>query len=889
MVESKDTNIPREIHTIGVSALIVLFFSLTAAQSPTVNDQNTSVLPDSIQPDTASMKDAIIDTTGIDTSKSSDIDTIITYSAQSVKFTFEPNLTVLTGDAKIRYRTMALDADKIDVLWDDYLLLAEGRLDTIKRDTTGFEQDSVVWKGLPNMKDGTQEIVGREMLYDIRTKRGRVIEGSTEYQDGRYHGSRIKKVDEDVYNIRSGFYTTCDAPSPHYGFWSRDMKLIIKDKVVARPVVLYFGPVPVAIIPFGVFPSRGGRHSGIIVPTYGESASQGRYFTNLGYYWAPSDYFGARGSLDYYERYGILFRADSRYALRYVLNGGVSGSFVNQQRGGRVERRWDMKLNHRHTLSPTANLNVNAYFVSDGSFLQDMSLNQAERLKRQIRSDATLSKRWTGTPYSGTINLNYQEDLETGGSAASIPRISFSRNSSAIIPQPKSASSDDARWWNKVFYSYRFSGENRNKVNVYRTTRWETVDDSTVQVVEETKEQRARSGIQHNISLTSQAVSISYFGVTPRFSYTENWYDEWLEYKFGSDGIVDTVKHNEFIARRTFSGSIGLNTKLYGLFKPKIFGIEALRHTLSPGLSITYRPDFAEPKWKYYDVFVDSTGRKRYYDRFAGNIYGGTPRTEQMLLSIGLNNLFEYKQLKNDKEIKGELFTLGMNTSYNFAADSLRFSDLASSLRLKPFGAAAGRRIIPVKFSGVTLLLSGRHSFYDAIEDQETERFIAINKMPDGLVRLLNFELRTSFKFEAGELQVQRDSVKTTQVEEDRFAQQDWSPSRVPWTAGFNFSYSQRRENPKNIRKDIWGSVNLEIQATKNWNVSYSTRFDMRRKKVVSANISLYRDLHCWEARFVWNPVGIGRGFYLKINVKSAQLQDIKVERREGGGGFLGF
>jgi len=35
--------------------------------------------------------------------------------------------------------------------------------------------------------------------------------------------------------------------------------------------------------------------------------------------------------------------------------------------------------------------------------------------------------------------------------------------------------------------------------------------------------------------------------------------------------------------------------------------------------------------------------------------------------------------------------------------------------------------------------------------------------------------------------------------------------------------------------------------------------------------------------------MGIGQGYFLRINIKSQQLQDIKVERRRDQGSFMGF
>jgi hypothetical protein len=54
-------------------------------------------------------------------------------------------------------------------------------------------------------------------------------------------------------------------------------------------------------------------------------------------------------------------------------------------------------------------------------------------------------------------------------------------------------------------------------------------------------------------------------------------------------------------------------------------------------------------------------------------------------------------------------------------------------------------------------------------------------------------------------------------------------------------------------------------------------------------NITIHRDLHCWEGSFNWTPVGAGKGFYLRIGIKSAQLKDVKVERQKGRGSILGF
>lgn len=872
---------------------VILFFCLFSTIVQAQETPDTSVIPDAL----STAADSILtpfDSLAVlpDTTRDEvPLDSIVTYSAKRVQITFDPRRTILTGDAKVNYKSMELTAGTIEIDWDRNRLYAETIADTVKRfhpqspisdsttvdssfqDTSSVVLDSIRFIGKPKMADGDQVIVGNQMTYDIKSRRGKVIEGRTDYEDGFYTGSTIKRIDASTYNIHSGYYTTCNADEPHYGFWSRDMKLVVKDKVIARPVVLQFEKVPVAILPFGVFPARGGRHSGILVPTYGESSAQGRYFTGLGYFYAPNDYWDARGSLDYYERYGILFRGDLEYALRYVHRGGVSGSYVNQNREGQALRRWDLKVDHSHTLSPSANLNVNAYFVSDKSYLRDISQNTNERLKQTIRSDATLNKLWRGTPYSATLNLHHEEDLTTGNIDQSIPRITFSRSQTPLIATPEGMKPEDARWWRQIYWRYNGSGLNSS------TTRVTTALDGS-----ESKVSRDRSGLQHTFGVTASAKPFGVFAFTPGINYTEGWFDEWIDYIQREDKSVDSLKQNGFRARRTFSASAGLSTKLYGLFRPKILGLEAIRHTLSPSLNMSYTPDFGSSKWDYYESFTSSSGVEYFYDRFAGNVFGRTPRQEQMSLSISVDNLFEYKRRIGDQEQKGELFGMGLSTSHNFKADSLKWGDLNATLRIKPLADATGGAV-----SGLGLDVSSRFSFYDQ-EKLDGGSWVTVNRTADAGLRPLGFDMTTSLKFQGGQAKsgtkTNADSLKNQPDKEDRFAASVWKPSPLPWSAGIGLRYGETRSNPDSRTRNAWASVNMEIQATKFWKISSDMRIDLINKNIASTGISLYRDLHCWEGRFTWSPVGISSGYYLNIAIKSPHLKDVKVEKREGGGGF---
>ncbi len=46
--------------------------------------------------------------------------------------------------------------------------------------------------------------------------------------------------------------------------------------------------------------------------------------------------------------------------------------------------------------------------------------------------------------------------------------------------------------------------------------------------------------------------------------------------------------------------------------------------------------------------------------------------------------------------------------------------------------------------------------------------------------------------------------------------------------------------------------------------------------------ITIYRDLECWEMNFSWNPIGTYTGFRFEIRMKAPELRDVKVTRRSG-------
>ncbi|MCU0644891.1 MAG: hypothetical protein MUC94_11595, partial [bacterium] len=365
---------------------------------------------------------------------------------------------------------------------------------------------------------------------------------------------------------------------------------------------------------------------------------------------------------------------------------------------------------------------------------------------------------------------------------------------------------------------------------------------------------------------------------------------------------TDTVQG--FAARRIFSYNLSSSTKIYGMFTPNIGKIQAIRHIISPSLSFSYQPDFSDPKWGYVDTFYDSTGKEIVAQRLLDGVSSSARRS----ISFSIGNLFQMKTLDGEKEKKFDLFNLNFNSGYNFEAEIFKLSNLSSSFQSSPT-------------RNLNINMSADHSFYKF--DFETGR--AVNQLllmdknswkTGSILRLNRFNIGASLSLQGSKKGEQADKKSETgqqvlideatgePVSEQEFYDRLYEPGGnrfevndrfsgldIPWRMSLSFSFSLTKYDPRNPTKNYYLDIGgMEVQLTKNWKVNYTAHYDIELKRIVNQSFTIYRDLHCWEARLIWRPSGIGgNSYYLRINVKSPQLRDLKYEKRGGRSSVLGY
>lgn len=813
------------------------------------------------------------------TASKEEIDSVVTYSAtDSVVYSIDSRQMTLYKKGEMSYKDFKLNAGQVNIDWDTSFLTALGRKDSA---------DKIVEQ--PVFNDGGETYKTSHVTYDFKTQKGRVNVANTEIDKSYYHGELIKKFGKDVLFIDNGRFTTCDKEDPDYYFQSSKMKLVIDGRIVAEPIIFYLDGVPVFALPFGVFPSKAGRRSGIITPAFGESANAGRYLSHFGYFWAINDYSDLTTTADWYTRGGYALRGGLRYNVRYYLNGSIYGAYSyryngqpgdiptnNEPQGYTLQKNWNLQFTHDQTIDPTTRLVANVN-MSSGNYFQQTSMDYAQILQQNLVSDASLFKSWEQSGNSLSLNIHRDQNLQNGSISATLPSVSFSHSMSYPFKSSEHSGdlSDQLSWYEMIGYSYSGQFESQTQKS------WNATDSDYVR--------SSLYGAQHSISI-SASPKAGFFTISPFVSITDMMYgsraivSKDLQSSNGMDSLV-YVKQPGFNNIGLFSTGVSASTRLFGIMQPNIWGITAFRHTLQPSITFTYQPDFSKPSWNYYGHYATIKGIDEKYSYYSQGIYGGAPSGTVAAASFALSNNFEMKTLSSDTsqaENKIQLLNLDLNTAYNFAADSMNLSPLSVSYRTN----------IAQKFDvgGNATFEFYKYDTASAVRARINKFLWSEGKPPD--MTDFSLSISTSFhgeKNKTGSSQrpqsldslTQQDSLRSLQ-QYNGFYQQVESPDlSIPWNLSLGVVYSRSKPTPDVLQQTASLNMQLGFNLTENWKITVNGGYDLLQHQIVVPTVTVYRDLHCWEMNLRWNPIGYYRGFNLEIRIKAPQLQDIKVTKRE--------
>ncbi len=832
----------------------ILFFIFQANAQTNVADSvlpknniNIKVVNDSIKNDSiVNLRDSI---------SPNAIKSKIDYQAtDSVRLDIVEKKAYLYNTVNIKYETIELKSGYVEMSFDNNTLFADGIYDSLDKETQR-----------PDFKDGFDAFKANSLEYNFETKKGLVKNIITNQGESYLHGNLVKRFPDNSANIRNGFYTTCDEEHPHYAIKFGKARMTTNDKIVSGPAYMEIEDVPTPLLlPFGYFPNKKGQVSGILLPTWGETANRGFHFDKLGYYWGINDFIDMAIQGDIYTRGSWAVYLSSNYKKRYHYDGNIALSYATNifsqaflpdyQKSKDFKIQWTHKQDQKAKPNSSFSANVN---ILSSNFSKYNPTSNSEYLTNTFESSIAYQTTLFRGKANLSLNLGGTQNVQTKELQLNLPQVNFTVNT--FYPFRKKNKAGKLKWYDNISMNYTMNLD--NKIQTYDSLLLTPRIFSLMQ-----------NGMEHTIPIRSTVKILKFLNWTNSINLTERWYTQSINKQWYHDVANDTsyVRSDTipgFQMAHEFNYSSSLTTKLYGMYQFKRGAVKAIRHVMTPTISFVYHPNFGSQFWGYYKYEqYDLIGHYRRYSIFENGLYGAPPDGLSGKINFSLDNNLEMKvrskkdTLTGTKKIK-LIDNLGIQTAYDIAKDSLQWDPISINARTRLFN------LLDISFAGAWDLYA--HDSIGRINKFEWD----VDKK---ILQRNNTRWILGLSYNISDRDFKKKDPKTN-TKKDVFFNK--------WNLSFNFSFSYAANFKYQTFKYYHDTtmtlgVSGEFYITPKWRVQANTGYDFISKKFAFTSFNIHRDLHCWEMELEWIPYGQRKSYNFTIKIKSSILKDLKITQK---------
>ena len=832
---------------------------------------------------------------------------VVRTATDSVIQDMDKKIIYYYGKATVKYDDILLEANYLEFDLKTNVITAKGLPDSLG-----------VIQGTPKFTQGDTKFDAEEMSYNFQNKRGIIHKVWTEESGGYIHGDKIKRMEDNTINIQSGGFTTCNHKDhPHFQFRFNKARVIPDDMIVTGPVYLTIQDVPLPIgLPFAMFPNTKGQKSGLIIPTYGESANRGFYLENGGYYWALSEHYDLQLLGDIYTRGSWAIKPTFRYNQRYKYNGSLSLGFavnkIGDEGAADYSKSTDFKVKWTHKQDPKAhprhNFSADVNIISS-NFNKYNANTINDYLSNTFKSSVAYQTNFDGKVYL-TLNASHSQNTLTRQVTVALPEVTLTVNRFYPFQNLKNST---GRWKNigkqlsNINLSYTANA--KNYVSGIDTLLFPHQWYEDLSGWFNNLQKYTQNGIKHTIPINMPIKLFKHFNWTTSATFNDYMYLIRIERQWADSVMqVDTVRgfNNLF----DFNLSSNITTKLYGMANFSKGPIRAIRHVFTPTVGVTYRPGFNNPKWKVYDNYIDANGELQTYNMFMNTLYGTPSQFSSGQLTYNFSNTLDMKVPSRSDTVTGVknivlLESLSFSGNYDLTKDSLNFSYMSVSGRTTLFKKlkvtyssvwdpyvidSTGKRVNRFEILENGRLFHKNNSAWNfslswSISQNDVKKW----KTESGMWKTENEE-SADFNFQNEITRRANGSEYVTEGELDDILGNpksyiDWN---TPWS--LTFSYNLRHTSNLTYANYMGIATNQVVQTltvsgdvsfSPKWKVNFSTGWDFTNHGLSYTSLNIYRDLHCWEMRFNWIPIGNYKSWNFTINVKAQALQDLKLTKKK--------
>lgn len=824
----------------------------------------------------------------------------VTYEAtDSIVFTGE-GLADLFGQGKVTYTDIELTADVISMNMDSASVYAHGREDSLG-----------VMQGTPVFTEGETPYETNTIRYNFNSKKGLISNIVTQQGEGYVIGNNAKKGANDEMYLMGGRYTTCDNHEhPHFYLQMTYAKVRPKKNIVTGPAYLVVEDVPLPLaVPFFFFPFNSSYSSGFLMPSYMDDSNRGFGLTDGGYYFAISDNMDLKLTGDIFTKGSWAINASSNYAKRYKYNGTVQVSLQTTKMGEKglpdysVSKDFKIIWSHRQDAKARPNTSFSASVNFSSSSYERQNIGNLYDAQAMTQNTKTSSVSWSRSFPDQKLTIsasgNIAQTMRDSSIAVTLPDLNISLSTTFPFKRKKQVGNE--RWYEKI--SFRYTGRLTNSI----TTKDDKLFSSNL--IKDWK-----NGMKHDIPISATFTMFKYFNVTPSINYTSRWYTrkimkDWDEEK---NAVVNSDTIYGFNRVYNYSASVGINTKVYGMYKPLFMKSRDIqfRHIITPSVSFNVSPDFSASKYGFYDTYIkrnkDGTQDTITYSPYQEQAFGVPGRGRSGMVSFNLSNNLEMKYRdKNDSIHKLSLIDeFGLGLSYNLAAETRPWSDLSMNLRVRltknyTFSMASSFATYAYDFDKNGNVVVGErtewsYGRFGRFQGYGTSFNYQLNN--ESFKKLVSLFSKKKDKDETpedteGDLDTTEEKTASGKTKKQAEADSDgYQKFSMPWSVnlstGFNIQEDKSRPiNKRTMRYPYKISINSlnangNLKISNRWSMSFSTGYDFQSKKVTQTSMTITRDLHCFTMTASVSPFGIYKYYNFTLRATSSILQDLKWNQR---------
>jgi LPS-assembly protein len=848
----------------------------------TLADGDTTKLPGS----DSSIYKSRVDTFNLKMSKDS-LEAPLKYEAEdSAVILVAEKKVLLYGKTKTAYKDITLTAPRVEVDQQTQVVTAVN-----DKDSTGEVIETA------HFKSGETEFTSDTIKYNFKTQIGLTKNTFIQQEDILVNGEVVKKVNDNTTFIKRARFSTCLLDEPHFALVTPKMKMINQKLAISGPAHPEFEGVPIPIyLPFGFYPLKQGRSSGLLRPEFMTDEVRGIGLQGLGFYKVLGEHWDAQVTADIFSYGEWAAAVRTNYRKRYKYSGGFSLSYrsskLNFKNDPDFSKNKIFGINWSHSMDSKARPGVTFMASVNASSTKLNRLipgNPYVNYNNTQGSTISFAKVWKDKPYNLSVNASHSQNNYLHLITINTPDVTFNVNT--LYPFQRKTGIGSSKWYEKLGIGY--NGSFRNTVSFYDTVAYGKNGNKTfLQHIKDTAQWTA----QHSIPITVSLPPI--FGgnviVSPGVNYNQTWAQRKTNYVWNSTlKKVDTITTKGIFIDQRAGASLSFNTAVYGTkFFKNAKQLLALRHVMRPMAGFGYTPDLNKGSIK--PVQVDTSGKILHYNEIDGSILYNASKRTSASINFGVDNSLEAKwRSKNDTSEVGKkniklIDGFGFSGNYDFMKDSMKLSAISFYFRTTLFekiNINAGTTLSPYQVDAQGYEI-GKYTWQGG-------------KFKPGRLTSGNVTISTNFqskpkdeKKDAERKKAQKDMLNDPLLLADQqrlveYMQQNPSEFvdfNIQWQVGLSYSLLfTRRPKPdySGFINDFTSGLtfNGSFNLTPKWKISGNGSYDLSTSKIQYLALSINREMHCWQLSINVVPVGYTRSFNFTISPKSSLLQDLKINR----------